>query len=61
MESFETIGTCYSVCTVHLLSFLLQSSSAQLCITTVSLYIIYTSTCFDISASSSGSFTFVPC
>ena len=29
-------------------------------ITTVSPYIIYTATCFDISVSSSGSFTFVP-
>jgi len=29
--------------------------------TTVSLYIIYTPTCFDISVSSWGSFTFVPC
>ena len=30
-------------------------------ITTVSPYIIYTATCFDISMSSSESFTFVPC
>jgi len=28
---------------------------------TVSLYIIYTPICFDISVSSSGNFTFVPC
>ena len=27
----------------------------------VSLYVIYTPTCFDISMSSSGSFTFVSC
>jgi len=61
MESFKKIGTYYNVHTVHLLSFLLQSSNAQLYITTVYLYIIYTSTCFDISTSSSESFTFVPC
>jgi len=30
-------------------------------ITIVSLYIIYTPTCFDISMSSSGSVTFVTC
>jgi len=30
-------------------------------ITTVSIYVIYTPTCFDISMSSSGSFKFVPC
>ena len=30
-------------------------------ITTVSFYIIYTPTCFDISVPLSGSFTFVPC
>jgi len=29
-------------------------------ITNASLYIIYTATCFDISISSSGNFTFVP-
>jgi len=41
--------------------FLLQPTNAQLYITTESLYIIYTTTCIDISVSLSGSFTFVPC
>ena len=43
------------------LLFLLQPTNAQLYITTLFLYIIYTATCFDIFMSSSGSFTFVPC
>ena len=46
---------------MHLLLFLLQPTNEPLYITTVSLYIIYTPTCFDSSMSSSGSFTFVPC
>jgi len=33
--------------------------NTQLCITTISLYIIHTATCFDISMSLSVSFTFV--
>jgi len=33
---------------MHLLLFLSQSANTQLYITTVSPYIIYTSTCFDI-------------
>jgi cytochrome c oxidase assembly factor CtaG len=41
--------------------FLLQPTNAQLYITTASLYIIYTAACFDISMSSSGCFTFMPC
>jgi len=40
---------------------LLQPTNAQLHITRVYLYITYIPTCFDISMSSSGSFTFVPC
>jgi hypothetical protein len=50
----------------NILFFLLQQSIATInlttvCIKTVSLFIIYTPTCFDISMLSSGSFTFVPC
>jgi hypothetical protein len=45
---------------VYLFLFLLQPKNVQLHITRVSIYIIYTSTCFDISMSSSGSSTFVP-
>jgi len=41
--------------------FLLQPTNAQLYITKVSVYRIYTPIYFDISVSSSGSFTFVPC
>jgi len=61
MESFKTIGTYYNACPVDLLLFVLQPTNAQLYITRVSLYIMYTATCFDISISSSGTFTFVPC
>jgi len=45
---------------VHLLLLLFEPTTAQIYIITVSLYIMYTPTCFDISMSSSGSFTFVP-
>jgi len=41
--------------------FLLQPTNAQLYITTVSFYMLYTPTYFDISISYAGSFTFVPC
>jgi acetolactate synthase regulatory subunit len=40
---------------------LIQPTNSQIYVTTVSFYIIYTATCFDISVSSSGSFTFVSC
>ena len=40
--------------------FLFEPTNAQIYITTVSLYITYTPTRFDIIMSSSGSFTFVP-
>jgi len=48
----------YAVC-IFLL-FLFQPTSAQIYITTVSFYIMYTPTCFNISMSSSWSFTIVP-
>jgi hypothetical protein len=50
---YHTVSPClaskqkYNRCTIN--------------ITTVTFYIIYTPTCFDVSMSSSGSFTFVPC
>ena len=47
--------------TVHLVLCLFQPAYAQIYNTTVSLYTMYTPTCFDICTSSSGSFTFVPC
>jgi hypothetical protein len=46
-------------CTEHLLLFLFQTTNAQIYITTISLYVTYTPTCFDISVTS-GSLTFVP-
>jgi len=46
--------------TVHHSSFLFQPTNAQIYITTVSLYIMHTPTCFDIGVSSSVSFTSVP-
>jgi hypothetical protein len=39
---------------------LFQPTNAQIDITTVCLYIMYTNISFDISISSSGNFTFVP-
>jgi hypothetical protein len=50
-----------NACTVRLLLFSLQQTNAQLYITRVSLYIIYSATCFDISLPPSVSFTFVLC
>jgi len=41
--------------------FLLQKTNAPLYTTKMSIYIIYTPICFDISMSSSGSLKFVPC
>ena len=41
------------------LLFLLQQTNSQLYIITVTLYIMYTATCFDISMSPSVSFAFV--
>ena len=38
---------------------LIATKKCTITITTVTLYIIYSPTCFDISMSSSGSFTFV--
>jgi len=45
---------------MHLLLFLFQPTNGQIYITTVSLYIMYIPTCFNISISSSGSFKFMP-
>ena len=54
------LGTFLSVHTTTLfLLLLLHTNNAELYITTVSLYKIYTATCFDISVSSE-SFTFFP-
>jgi len=48
----------YVLCIFSL--FLFQPTSAQIHTTRVSSYIMYTLTCFDISVSSSWSFTIVP-
>jgi len=45
---------------MHLLLFLFQPTNEQIYITTVYLHIIYTTTCFNISTSSWGSFRFLP-
>jgi hypothetical protein len=45
---------------VNLVLFLFQPTNAQIYITTVSVYIMYTRTCFDMSVLFSGSFTCVP-
>ena len=59
----------FNACTVHLLFFLFQPTSAHththiiyiyIYIATVYLCVMFTPTCFDISMSLSGSFTFVP-
>ena len=54
----------FCLSTYHLIIFIvfvttdqMHNYMSQQC---VSLYIIYTATCFDISLSSSGSYTFVP-
>ena len=50
----------FNACIMHRLLFLFQPTNAQIYVTTVSLYLLYTPTCFDVSLSSSGSFTFLP-
>jgi len=54
------IGWFFNVYTMHLLLLLLQPTNVQTIITMVSPYTMYTPTCFDVSMSSSKSFTFVP-
>jgi hypothetical protein len=48
-------------CHKYFLFFLITTNNCTINITTISLFIIYTPTCFDISMLSSGSFIFVTC
>ena len=50
----KLVTSYFSVCTVHLSLFLFQPTNAQIYIATVSLYMMYAATCFDISMSSQG-------
>ena len=46
----------FNACTVYIYMFLLQPTNAQIYIIILSLYIMFTATCFDTSVSSSESF-----
>ena len=51
MITKKTVKTLYK-----LIIFLFQLSKSQIYIATISLYVMFTPACFDISVSSSGSF-----
>jgi len=51
----------FNPCIVHFFFVFITANKCTIYVTTVSLYIIYTATCFNSSVSSSGSFTFVLC
>ena len=52
---------CFSTFVIQQLNCFITTNKCTINFTTDYFYIIYTPTCFDISVSSSGRFTFVPC
>jgi len=55
-QYYVVIGLCFVMHVPYIvLLFVFEPTNAQIYFTTLSLYILFTATCFDISVSSSGS------